>query len=130
MPKKKADEGLAGDIKSLIAILLIVDEAEITSDTKLQEDLGADSIDAVELVMEMEECFHITISDEQGERLKTFQDVVTLVTRLVAEKKGKPRDETVDVAVASDADAGADTREGDGSGEPETKSDPAADADS
>lgn len=87
MPKKQRDEGLVGDLKALIAILLIVDETEVTSTSSLQEDLGADSIDAVELVMMLEETYKITIDDAQGERLKTFQNVVDLVTKLLNEKQ-------------------------------------------
>ena len=59
-------------------------EYRLTMD--LSDDLGADSLDRVELVMAAEEKFGIEIPDEDAEKVKTLEDVVTLIARLVDAK--------------------------------------------
>lgn len=66
-------------VKDLIHQELKVSLDKITLDSKLQEDLGADSLDAVELIMSMEDMFDISISDEQAQGLKTVKDLVDLI---------------------------------------------------
>ena len=62
-------------IKSIITEQLGVDESEVTPDSDFAKDLGADSLDTVELVMALEEEFGIEISDEDAEKIKTVGDV-------------------------------------------------------
>lgn len=68
-------------LKKTIRIVkgLFPDEDVITEDTNFREDLGADSLDFVETVMEIEKGFEITIPDEEGEKLKTVKDLVTII---------------------------------------------------
>ena len=60
-------------VKQIIVEQLQVDEAEVTPGASFQEDLGADSLDVVELVMQFEEAFDIQIPDEDAEKIKTVQ---------------------------------------------------------
>ena len=62
-------------IKSIIVEQLGVDEAEVTPEAHFIDDLGADSLDTVELVMALEEEFGIEISDEDAEKIQTVGDV-------------------------------------------------------
>ena len=66
-------------LKQIICGLLPVDADQITPGTKFQEDLGADSLDVVELVMEVEEEFDLEIPDECAEKFTTFQDVLDYI---------------------------------------------------
>jgi acyl carrier protein len=67
-------------VKSIIADQLGVGEDEIKATSSFIEDLGADSLDIVELVMAMEEEFEVEIPDEEAENIKTVQDAVNYVT--------------------------------------------------
>ena len=71
-------------IKQIIVDELGVDEAEVTENARFIEDLGADSLDLVELVMRFEEEFDIEIPDEDAEKLRTVADVTKYL-----ETKGK-----------------------------------------
>ncbi|MFC1714165.1 acyl carrier protein [Candidatus Poribacteria bacterium] len=62
-------------IKEIIVEQLGVDEDQITPDASFIDDLGADSLDTVELVMAFEEEFDIEIPDEDAEKIRTFRDV-------------------------------------------------------
>lgn len=66
-------------LKKIIVDLLAVDETEITPGSKIQEDLGADSLDVVELVMEVEEAFDLEIPDECCEKFVTVKDVLDYI---------------------------------------------------
>lgn len=67
----------------IIAEQLGVDESQINNDSNLTNDLGADSLDTLELVMTLEENFKIEISDSEAEKLETVNDVYTFIsTRL------------------------------------------------
>jgi acyl carrier protein len=66
-------------VKSVIVNQLGVDEAAVTLDTSIKEDLGADSLDVVELVMELEDEFDIEISDEEVDKITTVGDVVKYI---------------------------------------------------
>ena len=66
-------------LKKIIAEVLNVDPDEITMETTFQDDLGADSLDIVELIMAFEEEFGIEIPDEAAEKIKTVQDVVSYI---------------------------------------------------
>ena len=67
-------------VKGIIAEQLGVAEDEIKITSSFIEDLGADSLDTVELVMAMEEEFEVEIPDEEAENIKTVQDAVNFVT--------------------------------------------------
>ncbi len=63
----------------IIVEQLGVSEEEVTLEASFIEDLGADSLDLVELIMAMEEEFSIEISDEDAEKIQTVQDVVSYI---------------------------------------------------
>jgi acyl carrier protein len=67
-------------VKNIIADQLGVGEDEIKISSSFIEDLGADSLDIVELVMAMEEEFEVEIPDEEAENIKTVQDAVNYIT--------------------------------------------------
>jgi acyl carrier protein len=56
-----------------------VDRAEVTPDAVFVDDLGADSLDLVELIMAMEEEFGFEIADEEAEKMRTVQDVINFI---------------------------------------------------
>ena len=75
---------IAERVKQIVAEQLGVDEDQITPEASFMDDLGADSLDTVELVMALEEEFDIEISDEDAEKIQTVQDAVDAIV----EKKG------------------------------------------
>jgi len=68
-------------VKQIIVEQLQVDEAEVTPGASFQEDLGADSLDVVELVMQFEEAFDIEIPDEDAEKIKTVKDAIDYIDK-------------------------------------------------
>ncbi|HSD52160.1 MAG TPA: acyl carrier protein [Candidatus Methylomirabilis sp.] len=66
-------------VKKIIADQLGVDEAEVTPEAKFIDDLGADSLDTVELVMALEEEFGIEIPDEDAEKIATVRDAINYI---------------------------------------------------
>jgi len=66
-------------VKKIIIDQLGVDEAEVTPEAKFIDDLGADSLDTVQLVMALEEEFGIEIPDEDAEKIATVQDAVAYI---------------------------------------------------
>ncbi len=62
---------IADKVKAIIVDKLGVDESKVTPEAKFSDDLGADSLDTVELIMELEKEFGITIPDDQAEKLTT-----------------------------------------------------------
>jgi len=66
-------------VKKIIAQKLGVDIADVTPQAKFVDDLGADSLDLVELIMSMEEEFEIDIPDEEAEKLETVQDAINYI---------------------------------------------------
>ncbi len=71
--------GVEEKVKQIIAEQLGVDESEVTPTASFVDDLGADSLDTVELVMAFEEGFEIEIPDEDAEKIQTVQDAITYV---------------------------------------------------
>jgi len=67
-------------VKQIIVEQLGVDEAEITPNASFVDDLGADSLDTVELVMAFEEAFEIEIPDEDAEKIRTVRDATDYIT--------------------------------------------------
>jgi len=70
---------LIDDIKEVVVEQLSVDAKEVKEDAKFVEDLGADSLDVVELVMSFEEKFDIEIPDDEAEKIQTVADVVAYI---------------------------------------------------
>jgi acyl carrier protein len=66
-------------VKKIIAEKLGVDLSEIVPEASFVDDLGADSLDLVELIMSMEEEFDTDISDEDAEKIQTVQDAINFV---------------------------------------------------
>jgi acyl carrier protein len=66
-------------VKSIIVDQLGVNESEVTGSASFVDDLGADSLDTIELVMAFEEAFGIDIPDEDAEKIKTVQDAIEYV---------------------------------------------------
>ena len=72
-------------IKHIIAEQLGLSEEELTDESSLIDDLGADSLDIVELVMAMEEEYEMEIPDEDAEKIVTIKDVIDYVKRRTQE---------------------------------------------
>ncbi len=68
-----------GEIQRIIVDLLGVKPEEVTSEASFREDLGADSLDLVELIMEFEDTFGATISDEEAQEIETVGQAVEYV---------------------------------------------------
>ncbi|MBB1535257.1 MAG: acyl carrier protein [Leptotrichia sp.] len=66
-------------IKSIVADQLGVDESQVTEDASFVDDLGADSLDTVELIMAFEEEFDVEIPDEDAQKIKTVKDVIDYI---------------------------------------------------
>ena len=69
-------------IKGMLVEKLGISEDKITLESEIVKDLGADSLDLVEMLLSMEENFGITISDEQTENIKTVKDIVDIIDSL------------------------------------------------
>ena len=74
-------------IKDIIAKQLAVAEEQVTEDARFAEDLNADSLDIVEMIMAFEEEFSTSIDDEEAENLKTVKDVYDYIDGKLNQKK-------------------------------------------
>ncbi|HSG30278.1 MAG TPA: acyl carrier protein [Thermodesulfobacteriota bacterium] len=74
------DQELLDNVKKMVAAQLGKDEDEISPESSFIEDLGADSLDLVELIMSMEDEFGLEISDEDAESIVTVQDAINFIT--------------------------------------------------
>ena len=72
---------VAEKVKSIIVEQLGVEESEVTSDASFVNDLGADSLDTVELVMAFEEAFDIEIPDEDAEKIVTVKNAIEYIEK-------------------------------------------------
>lgn len=70
---------VAQRVKAIIIEKLSVDEAEVNETAEFSKDLGADSLDTVELIMEFEKEFGITIPDEEAEKITTVGDAIAYI---------------------------------------------------
>ena len=68
-------------VKKIIAEKLSVDMSEVVPEASFVDDLGADSLDLVELIMSMEEEFEVDISDEDAEKIVTVQDAIDYIDK-------------------------------------------------
>ena len=73
------------DVKSKVISIIVdklgVDEGEVTNEASFTNDLGADSLDTVELIMEFEKEFNIAIPDEQAENIQTVGDSISYIEK-------------------------------------------------
>ncbi|MBO5678924.1 MAG: acyl carrier protein [Bacteroidaceae bacterium] len=70
-------------VKAIIVDKLGVDESEVTPNASFTNDLGADSLDTVELIMELEKEFGMSIPDDQAEKISTVKDAVDYIANNV-----------------------------------------------
>ena len=74
-------------VKQIIVEQLGVDDSQVDNKASFVDDLGADSLDIVELVMAFEEAFEIEIPDEDAEKIRTVQDAITYIDQHAKAKK-------------------------------------------
>ncbi len=74
-------------LKEVIAEVLSVDPDEVTEETTFMEDLGADSLDLFQIVMGIEETFHIEVPPEKSEKITTVGEALRLIQSSVADRK-------------------------------------------
>ena len=72
-------EEILEQVKGALSEKLGIDQSEITEEASFEEDLGADSLDTVELVMAFEEEFDIEVPDEEAEKLQAVADVISYI---------------------------------------------------
>jgi acyl carrier protein len=77
---------LVDRIRAIISDQLMVEPEEVTDESSFVEDLGADSLDTVELIMEFEDEFGIEISDEDAEKISTVGEAIAYLEKLVGKK--------------------------------------------
>jgi len=83
---------IADRVREIIAEQLLVDAEDVTDEASFVEDLGADSLDTVELIMEFEDEFGVEIPDEDAEKVQTVGEAITYIERLVQEKEAAEGD--------------------------------------
>lgn len=69
------------EVRKLIASELNLNEEDIKMESKLTEDLGADSLDAVELIMAIEDKFNVQVSDEAAQNIRKVSDIVEYLSK-------------------------------------------------
>ena len=74
-------ENMADKVKAIIADKLGVDPAKVVDEARFVDDLGADSLDTVELVMALEEEFGVEISNEEGQEIQSVKDAVSFIEK-------------------------------------------------
>lgn len=75
-----SDKSIEERVKDIIVDQLGVSADQVVSEAKFVEDLGADSLDTVELVMALEEEFDVEVPDDEAEKLQAVKDVVAFIT--------------------------------------------------
>jgi acyl carrier protein len=84
--KQKKMSDIASKVKGIIVEKLGVDESEVTPEASFTNDLGADSLDTVELIMELEKEFNVSIPDEQAENITTVGQAINYLEEQVGKK--------------------------------------------
>lgn len=74
---------IAAKVKAIIVDKLGVDESEVTNEASFTNDLGADSLDTVELIMEFEKEFDLAIPDDQAEKISTVGEAISHIEEAV-----------------------------------------------
>lgn len=74
---------IAAKVKAIIVDKLGVDESEVTPEASFTNDLGADSLDTVELIMEFEKEFNMAIPDEQAEKIATVGEAIAYIENIL-----------------------------------------------
>ena len=77
----EAKKDCAEKVKQIVGEQLGVDESEVTPSASFVDDLGADSLDQVELVMALEEAYSLEIPDEDAEKIRTVQDAIDYISK-------------------------------------------------
>jgi len=77
---------ISNKVKAIICDQLMVDADEVNDESSFVDDLGADSLDTVELIMEFEDEFGVEISDENAEKISTVGEAVAYLEKLLSEK--------------------------------------------
>lgn len=85
-PASPSSAGVAARVEAVIRDVLGLESAAVPATSRLREDLGADSVDAVMLVMALEREFHGKIADEHAARLSTVEEVVDYVNLRIGEQ--------------------------------------------
>lgn len=82
--KIMTEQEIASKVKAIIVDKLGVEESQVTAEANFQADLNADSLDTVELIMEFEKEFNITIPDEDTQKISTVGDAIAYVKEALA----------------------------------------------
>ena len=70
---------ISSKVKAIIVDKLVIDQSEVTDDSNFMSDLGADSLDTVELIMEFEKEFDLQIPDDEAEKITTVGDAIKYI---------------------------------------------------
>jgi len=82
--KLKIMSEIESRVKAVIVDKLGVEESEVTSDASFTNDLGADSLDTVELIMEFEKQFEVKIPEDQADKISTVGDAIAFIEKMMA----------------------------------------------
>ena len=82
---------IASKVRKIIMAKLVVEDSEVTEEASFTNDLGADSLDTVELIMEFEKEFEIQIPDDQEENIGTVGQAISYIEEAVEEKEKKEK---------------------------------------
>jgi len=80
-------DDIVNKVRAIISDQLMVDPSEVTDASSFVDDLGADSLDTVELIMEFEDEFGVEISDEDAEKISTVGEAIAYMSKLLGDKK-------------------------------------------
>ena len=75
---------ISSKVKAIIVDKLVIDESEVTNNSNFMSDLGADSLDTVELIMEFEKEFDLQIPDDDAEKITTVGEAIKYIEKKVA----------------------------------------------